>query len=348
MQDTILKLVSGDSLAEQDAYALFSALLAGTMDDAQIGAILALIASRGPTGDELVGAARVMREHVTPVRVELEAGDVLIDTCGTGGTPKSFNVSTVAAIIAAATETTPDRPRVRVAKHGNRSRTGRGSAEVLAALGVHVDASPEVQARCIRDAGVCFSFAIYHHPAMKHAIGPRRSLGFPTIFNLLGPLTNPAGAKRQMIGVYKPDAVDLVAGALVRLGAERAAVLHSSEGLDEVSLAGTTRVAWVNASRISVDEIDPRTLGLSPVPASELVASSVDDAARIARSILSGEPGPHADIAHLNAAVALKVAGVTDDLAHALSIARDSTASGRAARVLDLLRTLSVDEAPAA
>lgn len=343
MQDTFRSLLQSDPLSEDASFALFSELLSGNLDEAQIGAVLALIAARGPTADELVGAARVMREHVTPVPVELAPNEVVIDTCGTGGTPKSFNVSTVAAIIAAACQTTP---RVRVAKHGNRSRTGRGSAEVLAALGVHVDASPAAQALCLEQAGVCFSFAIHHHPAMKHAIGPRRSLGFPTIFNLLGPLTNPAGAQHQMIGVYTSAAVPLVAEALQRLGAARGCVLHSDEGLDEVSLAGLTNVIWIeNGQEPQPETIDPTALGLRPVAAAELAATSVDDAARIARAVLSGEAGPHSDIAHLNTAVALRVAGVSDDLGENLESAREATRSGRAAAVLHRLTELSAAKA---
>lgn len=336
MRETLQALISGRTLDEQASHALFSELLTGGLDEAQIGAVLALLAVRRPSVDELVGAARVMREHVTPVAFEGEG--VLIDTCGTGGTPKTFNVSTVAAIIAASSESTP---RVRVAKHGNRSRTGRGSAEVLAALGVNVDATPEVQARCLSEAGVCFSFAIHHHPAMRHAGGPRRSLGFPTIFNMLGPLTNPAGARRQMVGVYAPDLVDLLASTLQRLGAERAGVLHSDEGLDEVSLATPTRIVWVDGASTSEEVIDPGAFGLAPVPASELTAGDVEDAARIAREILAGEPGPHADMAALNAGVALRVAGVCDGVGEGLAMARSAIRSGRALATLQTLVCVS-------
>ena len=199
------RLVAGERLSEDEASTVFEALLSGELDEAQIGCILSLIQARGVTVDELVGAARAMRAHVTPVPFTPREGEVLIDTCGTGGAAKTFNVSTAAAIVAAASEPPPGSGirRVVVAKHGNRSRTGRGSAEVLAGLGVNIEASPEVQARCLKEIGVCFSFAMRHHPAMRHAAGPRRSLGFPTLFNLLGPLTNPARAPRQLLGVYR-------------------------------------------------------------------------------------------------------------------------------------------------
>ncbi|MEL6796134.1 MAG: anthranilate phosphoribosyltransferase, partial [Planctomycetota bacterium] len=234
-------LIRGDRLGEGETEAIFARLMAGELDDAQIGALLALLQRGGPTVDEVVGGARVMRAKVERVPFEPTGDQRLIDTCGTGGAPKTFNVSTAAAIVAAAAD-----ERVRVAKHGNRSRTGRGSAEVLQELGVNVDASVETQAACLREIGVCFCFAIHHHPAMRHVIGPRKSLGVPTIFNVLGPLTNPAGAKRQLIGVYAPHLVDLVAGALARLGTDRAIVMHSREGLDEIGLAGVTDAALVN------------------------------------------------------------------------------------------------------
>ncbi|MCA9309624.1 MAG: anthranilate phosphoribosyltransferase, partial [Phycisphaerales bacterium] len=187
MQDTLRQLLEGRSLSEREAEHVFTQVLTGQANEAQVGALLALIAVRGVNLDELVGAARVMRAYVTPVPVQ--DADTVIDTCGTGGAPKTFNISTAVALVAAACER--DGRRVRVAKHGGRSRTGRGSAEVLARLGVNIDAPPAAQGRCLDQVGVCFSFAIHHHPAMRFAAGPRKSLGFPTVFNLLGPLTNP-------------------------------------------------------------------------------------------------------------------------------------------------------------
>lgn len=338
----ITRLVTGDTLSESDAEAVFLDLLAGKLDDAQIGAVLALIEVRGATVEELVGGARAMRANVTRVPYDCPAGESLIDTCGTGGTPKAFNVSTASAILAAAAGTLPGaHRRVRVAKHGSRSRTGRGSSEVLQALGVNVDASPEAQARCLAEIGVCFSFAIHHHPAMRFAAGPRKSLGVPTVFNLLGPLTNPAGASRQLIGVYHERWVERVAQALARLGAHKAMVIHSAEGLDEISLRGVTHAATVEHGQVSFTQIDPVGLGLSETPRESLVASNVADAARIVREVLSGTPGPHREIVELNTAAALVVADAAATLEEGLRLAAQAIDSGLARETLESLARLS-------
>lgn len=340
------RLVAGDRLNETEARAVFEALLSGELDEAQIGAIIALIQNRGVTADELVGAARAMRDHVTPVPYTPAPGEVIVDTCGTGGAAKTFNVSTAAAIVAAssAPDASSGVDRVVVAKHGNRSRTGRGSAEVLADLGVNIEASPEVQARCLDEVGVCFSFAMRHHPAMRHAAGPRRSLGFPTIFNLLGPLTNPAGARHQLLGVYEPRFVDLMAQALARLGSDRAAVVHGAGGLDEVSTLGPTEAAWVRDSTVTRDAIEPvGRFGRGTIEA--LRARDLDDGVRMIRLVFSGEAGPARDIVVLNAAVALRVAGAVDALEPGLDAAESSIDSGRAAQTLGALARLSAESA---
>ncbi|MEM9560649.1 MAG: anthranilate phosphoribosyltransferase [Planctomycetota bacterium] len=353
--DTASRLASlarGRTLDEPAAAGVFADLLEGRLDDAQIGALLALLAARGPTPEELIGAARVMRAHVTPVAYEPASDERLIDTCGTGGAPKTFNVSTVAAIIAAGIEPPGESGvrRIVVAKHGNRSRTGRGSAEVLAALGVNLDATPEAQSRCLRDAGVCFSFAIRHHPAMVHAAGPRRSLGFPTIFNLLGPLTNPAGAKRQLLGVAQREHVALVARALCALGADRAGVAHSDDGLDELGVTAPNTLAWIDAGRVRTERVDPGdpALGLDEngslagATLAALAADSVEQAARIARAVVDGsDRGPRRSMALLNAGAAAVVAGVVDDLSSGVSLARVAVDSGRAQGVLASLARAS-------
>ncbi|HED53994.1 MAG TPA: anthranilate phosphoribosyltransferase [Phycisphaerales bacterium] len=341
--EIITRLVTGETMSEQDAETLFLGLLGGELDEAQIGAVLALIEVRGATVEELVGGARAMRANVQNVPFECPPGQTLIDTCGTGGTPKAFNVSTAAAIVAAACKpgANAETERVNVAKHGSRSRTGRGSAEVLGELGVNVDASPEAQARCLREIGVCFCFAIHHHPAMRFAAGPRKSLGVPTVFNLLGPLTNPARASRQLIGVYEPRWVEQIASALARLGADRAMVVHSHEGLDEISLNGTTLAATVRDGKVRLSEIDPGSLGLSATRREDLIAQDVADAARIVRDILAGSSGPHREIVMLNTAAALVVAGAAGTIAEGLELARESLDSGRAQQTLDDLARLS-------
>jgi len=337
IREALDTLLSGATLSADSAQSVFEQLLAGQLDPAQIAAMLSLIQSRGPTVDELVGGARAMRRHVTPVPVDPSLSGVLIDTCGTGGAPKTFNVSTLAAIIAAAAAP----GKLRVAKHGNRSRTGRGSAELLAALGVNVDATPEVQARCLRHAGVCFCFAIHHHPAMKHAGPVRKSLGFSTIFNLLGPLTNPAGASRQLIGVYARSLVRPVAEALAVLGAERAIVAHGLDGLDELTTTAPTALALVENGRVREHQIDAADLGMPRRTLDELQATDLADAARIAREILSGTPGPAADMACLNAGAALEVGSAAGSLAEGIALAAEALRSGAAQRTLNTLVTAS-------
>ncbi len=338
--DALATLVAGGSLSAEQAEALFERLLSGGMDDAQIAGVLSLIQARGATTPEVIGAARVMRRHVTPTPVPSVLGATLIDTCGTGGAPKAFNVSTAAAIVAAAARSGGGR-RAIVAKHGNRSRTGRGSAEALAALGVRVDASPEVQSRCLAEAGVCFCFAIHHHPAMRHAAGPRRSLGFPTIFNLLGPLTNPAGARRQVIGVYEARLVPLIAEALAGLGAERAIVAHGRDGMDELTTTAPTILALVLGGGVRIEELDARTLGLAPARLDNLRVASVDEAAGAVRAVLAGEPGPRRDVTLLNAAAALLVADVAASFADGLTLAAEAVDSGRARETLETLMRVS-------
>jgi len=330
-------LLAGRSLSEPDADAVFSAILAGSVDDAQIGALLALIQARGPTVEELTGAARQMRRRVTPVPVA-PSGVPIVDTCGTGGTRKTFNVSTAAAIVAAAAAP----GRLRVAKHGNRSRTGRGSAEVLHSLGVNVDASPETQARCLDQAGVCFCFAIHHHPAARHAASVRRSLGFPTIFNLLGPLTNPASASHQLLGVYDPRFIEPIARVLARLGSMRAMVVHSRDGLDEISTAAPTDFAWLDDDRtVRTGTIDPGALAIAPADPDSITPATVEASAALILRILDAEPSPAREMVALNAAATLLVAGLCPDLKSGLALARVAIDAGRARATLDRLAELS-------
>jgi anthranilate phosphoribosyltransferase len=260
----------------------------------------------------------------------------VVDTCGTGGAPKTFNVSTAAAFVVAGIRPAAGSgvERVVVAKHGNRSRTGRGSAEVLERLGVNVDAAPAVQAACLERAGVCFCFAVHHHPAMRHAAPVRRSLGFPTVFNLLGPLTNPAGAKRQVIGVSRPSFVGLVAETLRRLGAEHAMVVHSDDGLDELTVTAPGTAAVVRDGVVEIGRIEPDRLGMPKVEVAAVQARDESHAADMVRAVLDGEPGPAADMVVLTAAAALIVAGAAPDMERGVSVAREAIASGRARMAL--------------
>ncbi len=324
LHDILVQLSDGESLTEAQAETTFNTVLSGRADEAQIGALLGLLALKRVTVDELVGAARAMRNAVVKVPLPEALHEGLVDTCGTGGAPKTFNISTAAAVAAAAAGRTLDKP-VRVAKHGSKSRTGRGSSEVMKHLGVNIDATPAQQARCLTECGVCFSFAINHHPAMKHAAGPRRSIGFPSIFNLLGPLTNPAGARRQLMGVYADDKVELVGAALHRLGAERAWVVHARDGLDEISITAPTLVADVRADEFRIIELD----GAMFVPTAsldDLRETTLEGAAARIRAVLSGERGPARDIVAINAV-------------------DRAIASGQAASTLETLKRLSHEPA---
>lgn len=343
MHDTLRTLLAGNTLSRDQSMDLFRAILSGDADPAQIGAALALIQSRGVTTEELIGAATVMREHVTPVPVDPALRPRLIDTCGTGGAPKTFNISTAAAIIAAAAGNLEGQPRLLVAKHGNRSRTGRGSAEVLAQLGINIDATPEQQARCLQQAGICFCFAIHHHPAMRHAAAPRKALGFPTIFNLLGPLTNPAGARRQLLGVYDADRLETVAHTLAALGTERAMVVRGDDGLDEITTTTTTTIAHVRGGSVEFELFDPRSVGIERSTLADLQAGDLGEAAAVIRAILSGEPGPKSDIAVLNAAAALVVGGVVETISDGVAMGQAVLVDGAALATLDRLCETSAD-----
>lgn len=342
MQEILRHLLEGRSLSEHDARRAFRLILTGQANESQVGAALALLASRPPKLDEIVGGAREMRAHVAPV--ELAPGSparkALVDTCGTGGAPKTFNISTAAAIVGAAARSKSG-GRIYVAKHGGRSRTGRGSAEVLSLLGVNIDAPGAAQARCLEEAGVCFSFAVNHHPAMRFAASARKSLGFPTIFNLIGPLCNPAGATRQVVGVYDEGLVPLMAEALCRLGADRAMVVHGQDGMDEITITAPTIMAHIEGGRVRTERFDALSLGIDRASLAHLEARTLEEAASMIRAVLGGKKGPARDIVLVNAAAALVVGGLTDSFEPALGLAEDAIDSGRAAHTLERLASLS-------
>jgi anthranilate phosphoribosyltransferase len=330
----LVHLLHGGTLSVDQTVAAFEMIMSGAAHDAEIGAFLSLMATRTPTGEELLGAARVMRANVDAVRCSVPAGDI-VDTAGTGGAPKTFNVSTAAAIIAAGAG-------AKVAKHGNRSRTGRGSAEVLERLGVNVNAARDVQARCLEQAGVCFCYAIHHHPATRHVMAARKALGFATIFNLLGPLTNPAGARRQVMGVYSAKFLRPVADALSALGTDRAMVVHSVDGLDELTVTAPTLIVHVEGGEVREEEINPEQLGLSRAARADLEARDLDHAAEIIERLLQGRLfGPLRDMALLNAAAAILVAGKSSSLGEGLKRAEEALDAGCANATLARLRVLS-------
>ncbi len=327
-------LLTGRTLASAEAQNAFESIMSGQAHHAEMGALLALLAARVPTVEELAGAARVMRTHVDAVETGVPA-EQLLDTAGTGGTAKLFNVSTAAAIVAAAAG-------ARVAKHGNRSRTGRGSAEVLAELGVNVDAGRAAQRRCMDMAGICFCFAVHHHPAARHAMPVRKALGFPTIFNLLGPLTNPAGAGRQLMGVYAPQFVRPVAEALAQLGSVHALVVHGVDGLDEISITDSTMIAQVRNGRVTERSVTPEELGVARASHRALEARDLQAAAALIEALLAGrERGPARDMLRVNAAAAIVAAGISEELDEGMRRADAAIESGEAARTLERLRAAS-------
>ncbi|HVT79740.1 MAG TPA: anthranilate phosphoribosyltransferase [Phycisphaerae bacterium] len=349
MKDLLAQLLRGTPLTAAQTESAFTDIMDGTTDPAQTAALLTLLATREPAVDELQGAATVMRRHV----VAIDAPDDVIDTCGTGGVASTFfNISTTVALVAAACG-------VPVCKHGNRGITSRsGSSDVLRALGVNIETSPEQEARCLREAGICFAFAPRHHPAMKHVAAIRKALGFSTLFNLLGPLTNPAGTRRQVVGTRSPELADKLLEVLVRLGAIRALVVCGRDpragALCDISVTGDTHVAefdgkigegGVIEGRTRHFTLRPEELGLPRhADSADLIIKSPEDSARKIRAILTGKDRTAArDIVLANAAAALWVAGRVSDFPAGIPHAAEAIDSGKAALHLEKLAALSHD-----
>jgi anthranilate phosphoribosyltransferase len=327
-----------DLAAEQTAEVL-AEIMEGNASEVETAGFLIALRTKGETVAEIEGLARTMRRFATPV--DAGRGD-LVDTAGTGGGRPTFNVSTTAALIAAGAGCA-------VAKHGNRSATGlSGSADVLEALGVRIDLAPDAVARCIREVGFGFMFAPAHHSATRYVIPVRKELAVRTIFNFLGPLTNPAGALRQVIGVSDPAFLDTIAGALARLGAERALVVSSSDGLDEMSTSGTTRVVEVGDGELRHYEVSPEDVGLARAEPDAMSGGRPETNAATTRRIFAGEAGPERDIALLNAGAAIYVSGRVDDLADGVAAAAEAVDSGAAGKALDALSTLTATLSPSA
>ncbi len=331
LRDILLKLCRRENLTRDEAQNAFEFILGGGATDAEIGGMLVGLAAKGTTADELIGAATVLRQKAVPLECDNSAG-VILDTCGTGGDIKgTFNISTAAALIAAGAG-------VHVVKHGNRSATSRsGSADVLERLGVRLDLEPARQAICLKEAGICFAFARTHHPVLKRVAAVRQELGIPTIFNMLGPLGNPARARHQLLGVFDPELTERFAHVLKALGSERAWVVHAEDGLDEVSTMSATRISELRDGTVQTTTLDPRSLGLAPARLEDLQVADVGQSADAMNEVLSGKTGPRRDIAALNAAAALVVAGMAGDLPSGLLVAQASIDSGRARAALDRL-----------
>ena len=331
--ELLRSLMGGGSLSVEQAHGLFNQIMDGELSEAQIAGVLVALASKGETVDEITGAAMAMREHARRIDA---GGRETIDTCGTGGTGLStFNISTAAALVAAGAGAC-------VAKHGNRTSTrASGSADVLATLGVNIDCDVEAEARCLAQAGCCFCFAVRHHPAMKYAAPVRKALGVRTIFNLLGPLTNPAGARRQLLGVFDAGLVEPIASVLRALGWVRAIVVHAEDGLDEISTTAPTRLAELREGAISVRVVRPEDFHLPRASLKALSVKSPQESAERIRAVLAGRRGPDRDIVLLNAAAALTVADIAADIAAGIAPAEKSIDSGAAARALDKLVAVS-------
>lgn len=326
MKEILERVDSGDSLTMDEMSSVVGAIMQGKCDENDISQLLLGLRKKGETVEEIAGAARAMRRHMTPIRTSRNDA---IDTCGTGGDGSStFNISTAAALVTAAAG-------VPVAKHGNRSITSKsGSADVLAALGVNIEASVETVERCLDEVGICFCFAPQLHPSMKHVAPVRKKLGVPTIFNMLGPLSNPASAPRQLLGVGKPPLRPMLSAALALLGSERAVVVCGEDGLDEVTLGGATFVSKVTPEGTAELTWTPEQFGLTSGDTAALRVDGPEASAEVVRSVLDGKPGPQRDVVVLNAAAALWTAGKSDSLSQCAALAAEAIDGDAANRTL--------------
>jgi anthranilate phosphoribosyltransferase len=326
VSEALERLLAGGDLGREGAARVLEEVMAGEVAPVQTGAFLTALRAKGESAQEIAGLASVVRARASAVPHSVP--DVL-DTCGTGGGPSTFNISTTAAFVVAGAG-------VPVAKHGNRSVTSRcGSADVLEALGARLDLDPRSVGRCLEETGVCFMFAPAHHPAFAHVVPVRRALGVRTVFNILGPLTNPAGARRQVIGVYDPAYLDRVAAALAGLGAERALVVSGRDGLDEISTGAVTDVREVVDGRVEAAQIDTTRFGIPRPPSGALAGGGPAENAEVLRGVLDGRPGPAADVVLVNAGAALWLAGRAPDLEGGLDLARRSVRGGAAGERLE-------------
>ena len=339
IKELLVRVVDGEELSREEARSAMQLIMRGEATSAQIAGFLVALRIRGETVDEIAGFAAAMRVAANPIDLQVSE---LVDTCGTGGDgADTFNISTAAALVAAAAG-------VPIAKHGNRAVSSAcGSADVLEALGVTLVADQESLRRSLANAGLAFLFAPSQHPAMKHAIGPRRELGLRTVFNLLGPLTNPAGARRQVVGVYDLSLVRPLAEVLGHLGAEHVMVVHGAGGMDELSLLGATEVAEWNGEQVRTYSVTPEQVGLARADATQLAGGSAADNAAIVRSVLAGELGPRRDIVLLNAGAALQVGGAAETLAQGVEVATSAIDTGAALDTLArLVAVTSGESAP--
>jgi anthranilate phosphoribosyltransferase len=330
VQEAIEAVVGGESLSADDTYGVFNEIMEGKATDAQIAALIVGLRMKGETIEEITGAARSMREkavHVVP-----EDKTHLVDTCGTGGDgSNTFNVSTAAAFVAAGAG-------ARVAKHGNRSVSSQcGSADVLESLGVTITVSPETMKECLDEIGICFLFAPLLHKAMKYAIGPRKEIGVRTVFNILGPLTNPAMASSQLLGVFSPDLVEPLASVLNNMGSSKAYVVHGTDPLDEISVSTETRVAELCGGKVTSYSVKPQDFGIEPSNLDLIKGRTAEENAHVIHNVLGGSKGPSRDIVVLNAAFAIAASGRAATPQEGIGLACESIDSGAAMAKLEKL-----------
>lgn len=324
IKEALSRIVLRSDLTMAEAREVMREIMKGEATQAQIGAFLTALRMKGETVDEIAGCAQAMRESAIAVKPKRNR---LVDTCGTGGDGSgTFNISTTVAFVAAGAG-------LAVAKHGNRSVSSKcGSADILQALGVNLELTPEQVARCIDEVGIGFLFAPKLHPAMRYALAPRQEIGLRTIFNILGPLSNPAQVKRQLLGVYHSDLTELMAQVLLALGAEHAFVVHGADALDELSVTGQNKISRLHNGHIETYYLDPRDLGLPRAKLSDLAGGSVEENAAITRALLAGKDGPKRDVILLNAAAVLIAGGKTNSFSEGLKLAAEAIDNGSAQR----------------
>ncbi|MFH1856550.1 MAG: anthranilate phosphoribosyltransferase [Candidatus Omnitrophota bacterium] len=335
IKESISKLIDKQDLTRQEMEAVMNEIMTGVATAAQIGAFLTALRLKGETVEEITGAAIVMREKAAKIDLKAE-NKIIIDTCGTGGSgTNAFNISTTCAFVAAGAG-------IVVAKHGNKSVSSQcGSADVLQALGININLTPEEVGECISQTGIGFLYAPLFHSAMKYAIGPRREIGIRTIFNVLGPLTNPAGANRQVLGVYDEKLCEALAGVLKNLGSKHAFVVHGLDGLDEITTTNSTKITELKNNEIKVYHIKPEDFGIKPAKAQDLRGGGVQENAEIILNILKGAKGAKRDIVLLNTAAAFVAADKAENLKEGLKIAAQSIDTGKALEKLEALRKAS-------
>lgn len=328
-RENLNKIIQGKNLNETEMSQMITEIFSGNITDAQIGAFMAALATKGETFEELAGAARAMRRKA--VRIQVSAPTV-VDTCGTGGdASQTFNISTTTAFVVAGCGVT-------VAKHGNRSISSRcGSADLLEAMGVKIDINPEIVEEAIQEIGIGFLFAPLYHGAMRHAAKARKEVGIRSIFNMLGPLTNPAGANCQLLGVYAPELTEMFANALRLLGTKRAFVVHGHDGLDEITVCAPTRISELNDGLIRTYDITPEQFFGNQSNPEDLTGGDPEMNAEITRKIFNGEKGPKRNVVLINASAALVAAGKAKDFEEGISLAKASIDSGSAAAKLERL-----------